>query len=128
MDQPRPPEFRIIWERSASDAKHAIRPDDFDLDNANTLSTTFGESEVEQVVKKLLKFFQVRGYWCCFTIDELTRFYKSQSWDPAPMFYGLVALPGWPKDIMMVGDEHGQYGITDKFIERCGKNLKKMAA
>lgn len=124
----RPPEYRPIWESSKSDAKHRIRPDDFDLDNPNTLASTFGESEAEQVVRKLLLFFQSRGYWCQFTIDELSRFYKLMGWDSAPMFYGLAATSGWPSDIMLVGDMFGKYVITDKFIERCGRNLEKMVA
>jgi hypothetical protein len=125
---PRPPEYRQICEDSASDVKHRIRPDDFNLDNPNTLSGTFGESQAEEVVKKLLAFFQSRGYWCRFTIDELMRFYKLKGWNPAPMLYGLAATGGWPSDIMLVGDRYGDYNVTDKFIERCGKNLGKTAA
>jgi hypothetical protein len=129
--------FKAVIEASKTDRRYPIGPDDFDLDNADTLASTFGKSEVEATAERLIRFFQMRGYWCEFTIDELTRFYKLKDWDPNPMFFGLMGawfddggMCGWgtPKETYLAVDVHGKYCVTDLFIIRCAKNLRKKAA
>lgn len=115
------------------EASFYIRPDDFDLSSPAVLLGTFGKSEVEQTVWRLLKFFQLRGYWCDFTIDELTRFYHHQGWNPNQMFFGLMG--GWfddgmlfsykhPLGVFLACDPNGQYRVTREFLERCAKNTE----
>jgi hypothetical protein len=119
--------------------KHPIRPDDFNFSNHNTpLSSVFGKSEVEQSAGKLIQFFQSRGRWCEFTIDELRRFYELKGWNYNSAFFGLTGAwyddgglaGGWamPKETYLAFDDSGKAFVTAAFVERCGRNLKKRAA
>lgn len=88
---------------------------------------SFGKAEVEISAGKLVQFFQSRGYWCSFTIDELARYYTLRGWNSNSMFFGLMGL--WFDDGMMGAWRHahpciainnaGACFVTKEFIDRC---------
>lgn len=130
------PEWEPIHEVSGSDRCYHIRPDNVPTDGESSDLSTFGTAEVEEIAGHLIKFFKLRGYWCSFTIDELSRFYREHNWDPNLMFYGLMGaylhFGGGPfvgfydrGEPLLVCDAGGNYNVTNLFIERCCRNMKK---
>lgn len=120
------PGFRVLNE-VASFKTFKIRPEDFDL--SQPLLNTFGKAEIEWAAKKLLVFFQSRGYWFGFTLQEMIIFYNAKGWNPNLAFFGLMG--GWYDDATFVGGwvetsdvyiaigADGTYYVTDKFVEKC---------
>lgn len=113
--------FTVIHESSRTDPRHYVRPDDFDLENLDTLTSCFGKSEVETTARNLLALFQTRGHWSPFTIRELARFYESRGWHPDAMFYGLTGA--WDHDIGM-WRESPPYLATDEDGNRNYVNIQ----
>ncbi len=119
---------RIVWGGNSP-----IRPSDITLSPSNhTMPSTFGKAEVEESAGKLIAFFQRRGDWVPFTIEELTAFYRTQGWNPDYMFFGLMGA--WKDDCptpasfsgtWRMGQDYlrididGKYYVTDFFIRRC---------
>lgn len=101
------------------------------------LSGTFGKAEVQWNVEKLLAFFKLHGKWCSFDIGTLRRFYEMNKWNPDEIFFGLVGgwyddggFGGWahPPEVFLVSTPKGMWMVTDRFINRCAKNIQKRAA
>lgn len=118
--------FKVLNEMPTFKHFH-IRPEDFDL--SEPLLNTFGKAEIEWAAKKLLAFFQSRGYWFGFTLEEMFIFYKEKGWNPSLAFFGLMGgwyddatlFGGWAQaaDIYIAVGADGTHYVTDKFVERC---------
>ncbi len=127
----------VIIAETATSPKHYIQPKDFDIEGGGALGSTFGKSEVETTAGRLIAFFQSRGCWTQFKIEELVDFYKLKGWDTNTMFFGLIGgwyddnpLYGWsnPYETMLGFDAEGHCYITDLFLKRCSRHLKKKVA
>ncbi|MDB5224633.1 MAG: hypothetical protein JWO43_255 [Candidatus Adlerbacteria bacterium] len=114
--------------------KYHIQPDNFNLQDEYIFANCFGKFEIEGAAIRLLSFFQTRGAWCAFTAEELVHHYQLKNWNPDRMFYGLLGrwfddgdMGTWkdPADTFIVKDEAGRYCVTNLFVERCARNLKK---
>jgi len=122
-------EFSVVFE-SPTDNRFHIRPDDIKLIN-DSVAGVFGKAEIEQSAGKLVSFFQSRGYWCPFTLDELQRYYKEKGWNTNAVFFGLVGawyddtfLPTWNESWPCLGiSPDGLHYVTDHFILRCANKL-----
>ncbi len=122
--------FKPVIEDEESENKFPKPAQIFDL------TGTFGKAEVEWSAMHLIEYFKLRGAWTTFTIAELTRFYEMKGWNSNTMFFGL--LGGWydtggmgglaaPRRIYLVCLPDGKWCVTDKFIERCARNIKQAA-
>lgn len=106
---------------------YKIRPQDIKISDIGTVPGSFGKAEVEISAGRLVQFFQGRGYWCSFTIEELARYYTLRGWDPNSMFFGLAGvwyddgiIDSWRNSdpcIAITGS--GKCFVTAEFIDKC---------
>lgn len=119
-----PESFEIVVE-TATNKHYVIRPSDIYV-GIGCLLSSFGAAEIEQEAERLVRFFQRRGFWSGFQLEELVLFYHEQGWKPEEALCGL-AKPwfddwnGWVPAAKpyVVQDSDGQYFVTNLFIERC---------
>lgn len=126
------PEFVVLDENSSCHC-FKVRPDDVKLSEADTVLGGFGKAEVEQSAGKLVRFFQSRGYWCSFSLDELQRYYREKGWYTNSIFFGLAGAwyddstlsPGWVQSWPCIAiDTIGLHYVTEHFVLRCAGKLK----
>lgn len=119
-----PEPFEIIVE-SATEKHYSVQPSDI-YTGLGCLLSSFGAAEIEQQAARLVRFFQRRGFWSSFKLQELQFFYLEQGWDPEEALCGLAKpwfheWEGWVPAAKpyVVQDSDGQYFVTNLFIERC---------
>ncbi len=118
-------------DEGGENSRYPVRPESIDADNG--LCSTFGKSEVEQAAGIVVKYCQKRDGWYSFTLLELIEFCKEIGFDPNMNLYGLAGV--WQDDSLMGGirEAHpslvlwsnGRYCVTEEFILRCAKRLRK---
>lgn len=118
-------EFVAIRE-TESNHTYPLRPSDIYI-GPGCLLSTFGAAEIEQEAERLIQFFQERGCWAAFTLDELREFYKQRQLVSPDLLGGLYApwlhvdTFNWyePSAPYVVKHDDGLLSITDLFIKRC---------
>ena len=127
--------LRPYREIFVANEKTSPAPNDIRLNAIGIVESTFGKCEVEETAGHLIAFFQAKGAWGSFKLDELAEFYRSKGWDPNNMFFGLVGA--WfddgglsmcwvecPKPYIAF-DGVGSCYVTEEFVKQCCHNLKK---
>lgn len=117
--------IRVVMERPGHHT-FPIRPMDIQLHHGLRGVGRFGKAEVEWAAGHLVRYFQSRGGWYTFTLEELVYYYKLTGVDPSERLFGL--LGAWFDDGPMCwrsGQDYlasygdGTYCVTVLFIERC---------
>jgi len=128
----------ILNEECFKCENNCIRPKDIDL--SNSLSDCFGKRETENNACVLVEFFQMMGKWEVFSLSRLFDYMMkvhsvkaTQTFEK--IFYGLlgpwyddqgVCSGTWrmsPNYIVQISP--GKFAITDLFIKRILKHVKK---
>ncbi|MBI2030926.1 hypothetical protein HYT05_04860, partial [Candidatus Kaiserbacteria bacterium] len=79
----------VLSETKDTESLHPIRPDDIELwdDGSVGVGASFGGSirvgnlspeKMRRAAGCLVKYFQWRGYWCAFALEDLVEFYRSR--------------------------------------------------
>lgn len=123
--------------RESEAQKHCVqRPSNVPLIGDRTGLSTFGALERERAAGRLIRFFQSKGMWCAFTLEELGAFYRSKGWSDKGMLYGLrgtyhhfgddVEIYEYGDTLVSVADD-GTFAVTDRFIEHCMSGVASTA-
>ncbi|HWB34282.1 MAG TPA: hypothetical protein VG753_03125 [Candidatus Paceibacterota bacterium] len=131
-------EIEVIDEIAERIDPSVVRPDQIPLSGEMSGPSSFGIAEIEETAGHLIQFFQLRGHWCRFTIDELRRFYELKGWNPNLMFSGLIGghihmggmseMISAPREIYIAMDEVGNCYVTKAFIGQCMGRKESVAA
>lgn len=124
--------FKVINEKTEKHIESETRPKDIVV-SPGTTTGKFGKHEVEYAAGRLIAFFQSKGYWTPFTIEDLYLFYKENNFPFEGVFEGLCGywidgalqfMTGTPWEEaypFVVTNGEGKFCITDIFLERCLK-------
>lgn len=120
-------EVRVVCEGVS---KHTPSPRDIARRDSGAVKGGFGKYEVEEVAGRLVSFFEEKGFWSEFSIEELGDFYRQRGWDPNTMLFGLLgpwyddgALGSFRQfEPLIVYSPDGKMVVTERFIARCSGN------
>lgn len=106
----------------------AVRPDQIKISAIGTVGK-FGKCEVEVAAAQLVQYFQSRGQWEPFTLQQLMTFYQLKGWDLNLFLFGLL---GYWFDEGDSGSVHcpqeyiiqfpnGEFEVTELFKKICNE-------
>ncbi len=129
-------EFQVLREtRDNKDSWYVIRPSDIHLSASGPIGT-FGKSEVESSVGKLIRFFLCKksGLWAPFVLEELMEFYRENKWNPNTVLFGIwvtwldessptVGME-WktPNQVLLVQSKDGLFCPTNNLARACSRS------
>lgn len=109
---------------------HTIRPSDITLQPTGAvIPGGFGKYSIEKVAGHLIQFFQEKGAWVPFYLDELKDFFLVHGWEASSPLFGLTGH--WVDDgddivkrcreseVFVCFLQEGVCAVTDSFIRRC---------
>ena len=112
--------FRVIVEESKDLKRESLRPEHIKVSKTNTTGF-FGRFETEYAAGRLIKFFQSKGYWSSFTIEELVEFGKKNNISTDGIFDGLFGY--WCDDSLQFIPKSNPWREAPPYIVSGGKEL-----